>query len=64
MRISKGAFNVNCSTTKEPSAVVTEMFRALDQYQVQYKQVFFTLISDCYIDGNLWPQMSEKFSKI
>ena len=30
IRICKGAFNVNCSTTKDPSSVMTEMYRALD----------------------------------
>lgn len=39
MRICKGAFNVNCSTTKDPSTVMTEMYRALDANAVQYKQM-------------------------
>lgn len=43
MRISKGAFNVNCSTTREPSQIMTEMFRSLELHQVQYKQVSFPL---------------------
>ena len=41
MKISRGAFDVNCSTTKDPAFVMTEMFRSLDANHVQYRQVSY-----------------------
>lgn len=34
MKVSKGAFDVNCSTTKDPSIVINDMYRALELHQV------------------------------
>lgn len=49
MKVTKGAFNVNCSTTKEPVALLTDMFKSLDLNQVQYK-----LVSLQPFDPNRW----------
>lgn len=39
MRISKGAFDVNCSTTRDPTFVMSEIYRALESNSISYKQV-------------------------
>mmetsp|Transcript_32319 Transcript_32319/g.31617 ORF Transcript_32319/g.31617 Transcript_32319/m.31617 type:complete len:109 (-) Transcript_32319:44-370(-) len=39
IRECKGAFNVNCSTTKDPNTVMTEMIKALEKNQTIYKKM-------------------------
>ena len=39
IRECKGAFNVNCSTTKDPDTVMKEMIKALDKNQTLYKKM-------------------------
>ena len=39
MKVCRGPFNVNCTTAREPQAVLTEMLRALDLNRVSYKKI-------------------------
>ncbi len=39
MKVCRGPFNVNCTTAREPQAVLQEMVRALDINRVSFKKV-------------------------
>jgi hypothetical protein len=39
MKVCRGPFNVNCTTAREPQAVLSEMLRALDLNRVSYKKI-------------------------
>lgn len=39
MKIWRGPFNVNCTTSREPQSVMQEMVRALDVNRVSYKKI-------------------------
>ena len=39
MKVCRGPFNVNCTTAREPQAVMNEMLKALDNNRVSYKRI-------------------------
>jgi hypothetical protein len=39
MKVCRGPFNVNCTTARDPQAVLSEMLRALDLNRVSYKKI-------------------------
>jgi len=39
MKVCRGPFNVNCTTARDPPAVLSEMLRALDLNRVSYKKL-------------------------
>eukprot|EP00347_Sterkiella_histriomuscorum_P024120 403332240 len=39
MRISRGAFDVNCSTTRDPAFLMAEIYKVLESNKIQYKQM-------------------------
>jgi hypothetical protein len=39
MKICRGPFNVNCTTSKDPQLVLIEMVRSLELQKVSYKKV-------------------------
>jgi hypothetical protein len=39
MKVCRGPFNVNCTTARDPQAVLSEMLRALDINRVSYKKI-------------------------
>ena len=39
MKVCRGPFNVNCTTARDPQAVLAEIHRALDVNRVQYKKI-------------------------
>jgi hypothetical protein len=39
MKVCRGPFNVNCTTAREPQAVLSEMLRALELNRVSYKKI-------------------------
>lgn len=40
MKVCRGPFNVNCTTSKDPQLVLFEMVRSLESQKVSYKKVF------------------------
>ncbi len=39
MKVCRGPFNVNCTTSKDPQLVLFEIVKALEMYKVSYKKV-------------------------
>ena len=39
MKVYRGPFNVNCTTAREPQAVLSEMVKACDAHRVQFKKM-------------------------
>jgi hypothetical protein len=39
MKVCRGPFNVNCTTSREPQVVLSEMHKALDINKVSFKRV-------------------------
>ena len=42
MKVCRGPFNVNCTTSKDPQVVLFEMVKALEMQKVSYKKVIIT----------------------
>jgi len=54
MRVCRGPFNVNCTTSREPQQVMYEMVRSLELSKVSYKKVSLKTPLNFTLGGKLW----------
>lgn len=64
MKVCRGPFNVNCTTSKDPQLTLFEMVKSLELQKVTYKKVIYFIFLLCFLDWIVWTQMLEEQCQI
>lgn len=58
MKVCRGPFSLNCTTTKDPQVILYEMAKSLEIHKVSFKKVRYSLFN--YLDGHVRNALLEK----